>query len=236
MKRDGSLWLLDGGSHRGIAIVTRLVQNLVTNNQLNCIANSDTLDGDPEFGVKKHLQLTYQIYGTTAVTNIIEDKPVHLGTGDSTLTITRALYGDPRKFSAIDQFTANELLYQPTRLRRINLDKQIVAFCGGRHGLGVALTKDGEVWQWGESLDKIPRQTRRPCLHPKMAGHKTTLGPNRPRVPKSPNSITTRTLAVPSAQQGQFPRAQTHFAHTNSAGELASSPRSSFSCRIISKR
>jgi alpha-tubulin suppressor-like RCC1 family protein len=42
--------------------------------------------------------------------------------------------------------------YQPVRLRRITLPKNIVSFAGGRHGCGVALMADGEVWNWGESL------------------------------------------------------------------------------------
>ena len=152
MKRDGSLWFLDGGDHRGAAVVTKLVQNLVTNNQLTCIANSDTLGGDSEFGVVKHLQITYQLNGTNAVADFREDSTVILGHADSTLTITRALYGDPKKFTELDQLSAQELLYQPSRLRRIDLNKNVVAFCGGRHSLGVAVTTDGEVWHWGEAL------------------------------------------------------------------------------------
>ena len=41
---------------------------------------------------------------------------------------------------------------QPVRLRRINVPKDIVAFAGGRQRLGVALTRDGEVWTWGWAL------------------------------------------------------------------------------------
>jgi len=36
--------------------------------------------------------------------------------------------------------------------RRIALPKDIVAFVGGSQRLGVALTRDGEVWTWGRSL------------------------------------------------------------------------------------
>jgi len=41
---------------------------------------------------------------------------------------------------------------QSVPLRNINLQKDIVAFCGGRHRLGVAVTRDGEVWTWGWAL------------------------------------------------------------------------------------
>ncbi|MGZ4964260.1 MAG: RCC1 domain-containing protein, partial [Limisphaerales bacterium] len=102
MKRDGSLWVLDGSEHRGAAVVTKLVQNLVTNNQLNCIANSDTLGGDSAFSVVKRLQITYQLNGTNAVADFREDATVHLGDADSKLTITRALYGDPKKFADLE--------------------------------------------------------------------------------------------------------------------------------------
>ncbi len=41
---------------------------------------------------------------------------------------------------------------QPVPLRRIALQKDIVAFAGGRRRLGVALTRDGGVWTWGWTL------------------------------------------------------------------------------------
>jgi alpha-tubulin suppressor-like RCC1 family protein len=41
---------------------------------------------------------------------------------------------------------------QPVPLRRIALQKDIVAFSGGRHHLGVAVTGEGEVWTWGWAL------------------------------------------------------------------------------------
>lgn len=41
---------------------------------------------------------------------------------------------------------------QPVQARRIELPKDIVAFAGGHHRLGVAVTRDGEVWTWGMAL------------------------------------------------------------------------------------
>jgi len=43
---------------------------------------------------------------------------------------------------------------RPVSLRRIALQKDVVAFAGGRHRLGVALTRDGEVWTWGWVLGR----------------------------------------------------------------------------------
>ena len=48
---------------------------------------------------------------------------------------------------------------KPVPLRRINLQKDIVAFAGGRHRLGVAITRDGEVWTWGWALGHQSRGT-----------------------------------------------------------------------------
>ena len=51
---------------------------------------------------------------------------------------------------------------QPAQLKRINLQKDIVAI-GGGSGLGVSLTRDGEVWTWGkvigEHLELSPKFT-----------------------------------------------------------------------------
>jgi alpha-tubulin suppressor-like RCC1 family protein len=46
---------------------------------------------------------------------------------------------------------------QHVPLRRIALDKDIVAFAGGRKKLGVAVTRDGELWTWGWALGQESR-------------------------------------------------------------------------------
>lgn len=152
MKRDGSLWCLNASDERGLAVVTKLVQAMIINDQINAIANNNTLGGDPSYGVVKALQVNYQLDGTNAVAAFRENSPFHLGVAGKPLKITRVLYGDPKLFAEADQHPEKDLFYQPAHLRRIELNKNIVAFCGGRHGLGVALTADGEVWQWGELL------------------------------------------------------------------------------------
>jgi alpha-tubulin suppressor-like RCC1 family protein len=147
MKRDGSLWIIDGSDRRGVAAVTAIVSGLVTNNQLNCIADSTTLGGDPAFGVVKRLQITFKLGGTNQVLTFKENSTVSLGGAGLSLAITRALYGDPRLFS-----NAAALLSPPARFHRVQLSKDVVAFCGGRHLLAAALTSEGEVWTWGEAL------------------------------------------------------------------------------------
>jgi len=157
MKRDGSIWVLDCSGGRGVAAVTAIVTGLVTNNQLNCVADSTTLGGDPSFGIVKSLQITCQLGGTNRVLTFKENSSVSLGGTGQTLTITRALYGDPRLFRDAAGPWLQVSGSQPARLRRIQLRKDVVAFCGGRHMLGAALTSEGEVWTWGEALGQHTR-------------------------------------------------------------------------------
>ena len=151
MKRDGSIWLLDASDHRGVAPVTGIVKGLLESNQLNFLADSDNLGGDPAFGVLKVLEITYQMGATNGVATFTENKPVKLGDGRQPLTITRALYGDQ---ALIGRATNVWDQTQPAQFRRLALPTNVVAFAGGRHGFGAALTSDGEVWTWGESMGR----------------------------------------------------------------------------------
>ena len=64
--------------------------------------------------------------------------------------------------------------YKPIPLRKINLQKDVVAFTAGGSNIGVILTRDGEVWTWGRVVG---------LLTPK-----DYLGPNgKPAMPKSKN-------------------------------------------------
>ncbi len=42
--------------------------------------------------------------------------------------------------------------YSPVKLQQIDLHKDVVALGGGGDNIGVALTRDGEVWTWGAAL------------------------------------------------------------------------------------
>ncbi len=157
MKRDGSIWVLDASANRGMAVVTPFVTRFVTNNQLNCVANSDTLGGDPAFPIFKALQISYQLDGTNHVGTFPEYSNVSLGRPGATLTISRALYGDPSLFAQADQPSFQASRCGSARWQRIQLPaeaKDVVAFGGGHHGFGAALTRQGEVWTWGEALGR----------------------------------------------------------------------------------
>jgi hypothetical protein len=157
MKRDGSLWVLDASGYRGMANVTAIVTGLVTNNRLNCMADNTTLGGDPSFGVVKSLQITFQLGGTNRTESFAENSTVKLGGSGQPLSITRALYGDPKLIRNAAGPSLQGSSNQLAQLRRIELPTNIMAFCGGRHRLGAALTAEGEVWTWGEALGQQTR-------------------------------------------------------------------------------
>jgi hypothetical protein len=151
-KRDGSLWVRDGSGLRGVANVTAMVSGLVTNNHLLCLADSGTLGGDPASGIPKILKITYEIGGVTHVETFTENSAVKLGGAGPPLIIVSALYGDPKLVNDTAWLSSQPSINHPGQFRRIELPKGVVAFCGGRHQLGAALTADGEVWTWGETL------------------------------------------------------------------------------------
>jgi len=44
--------------------------------------------------------------------------------------------------------------YRPVVFRKIDLPKDVVSFAASRDNIGVVLTRDGEVWTWGNVLGK----------------------------------------------------------------------------------
>ena len=152
LKHDDSLWVLDGSDRRGGAVVTGIVSGLVTNNHLNCVADSTTLGGDPAFGIVKELQITGELGGSNRVFNFREGNNVDIGTDGQELKVLRALYGDSKwiRDFAKPSFSWSTNALVP--LRRLDLPTDVVAFAGGRHCFGAALMADGEVWIWGEAL------------------------------------------------------------------------------------
>ena len=163
LKRDGSLWVFEGSDQPrvtgrgGVADVTTVVTGWITNNQLNCRAGGSDLGDDPAFGVVKSLQITFQLGAATRTLAFQENSTVSLGGTGEPLTIIRALYGDPSVLSNGPAPSLRVVTYEPRRLRRIELQKDVVAFATGRQGLGVALTADGQVWTWGEALGRETR-------------------------------------------------------------------------------
>ena len=54
---------------------------------------------------------------------------------------------------ASDYLFVDKASYKPKEFKRIPIQKDIVAFgTTSRHGTGAALTRDGEVWTWGQVL------------------------------------------------------------------------------------
>lgn len=163
LKRDGSLWVFESSDQPpvtgrgGVVDVTAVLAGWVTNNELNCRAGGSDLGDDPAFGIVKCLQITFQLGAATRTQTFQENSTVSLGGTGEPLKIIRALYGDPTVIKNGPAPSLRVVTYEPRRLRRIELQKDIVAFGTGRHGLGVALTADGQVWTWGEALG---RQTR----------------------------------------------------------------------------
>jgi hypothetical protein len=148
---------LDASGHRGIANVTSFVTGLITNNEVGCVADNDTLGTDPAYGIVKVLQITFQLGGTNRVETFTEKSSVRLGGKGLSLCITHAFYGDPSLLRRPVAALLGDYGSLPAQLRRIQIPKDVVAFCGGRHMAGAALMADGEVWTWGEALGRDTR-------------------------------------------------------------------------------
>lgn len=159
MKRDGSVWCLDGSDQRdrrGVALVTGVLTGLFTNNQLTCVADNGTLGCDPAFGFVKSLQIAYRLGDTDQTNTFAENAHLSLGGTGQKLMIVRAVYGDPKLVRDPSRPVTAFPAYPSAKLRRIALPANIVAFGGGRHQFGAALGADGTVWTWGESLTHAP--------------------------------------------------------------------------------
>jgi alpha-tubulin suppressor-like RCC1 family protein len=46
--------------------------------------------------------------------------------------------------------------YKPVPLRKIDFNKDIAAYAAGGDNIGIVLTRDGEVWTWGNVLGEHP--------------------------------------------------------------------------------
>ncbi len=157
MKRDGSLWILDASSSGRVAEVTSIASGLVKNNVLRCMADSKTFGGDPDFGNQKSLGITYQLGKTRRTEIFSEDSPIKLGLSGQTLTISRAYYGNSNILSEFSAKAPGAITNRAAVFRRIEVPGQIVAFACGPRNFGVALTSEGEVWNWGELLGRKKR-------------------------------------------------------------------------------
>ena len=99
----------------GYSNVTAIVRGLVTNNQLNFVANNATLGGDPAYGIVKTLQINFTLGGTNQTLTYGEDATVQIGGGGQTLTIIQALYGNAAAFHGIGGIQVQAAVTEPAR-------------------------------------------------------------------------------------------------------------------------
>ncbi|HMJ89476.1 MAG TPA: hypothetical protein VK530_06650 [Candidatus Acidoferrum sp.] len=86
-----------------------------------------------------------------------------------------------------DYASAGKSNYTPVTFRPIPLQKDVVAIgATGRSIMGVALTKEGEVWTWGKVLGKYAGAYPALQTGAEALGWKTTLFKGKPVVRKAP--------------------------------------------------
>jgi len=95
--------------------VTAMVTALVTNNQLNFVANNTTLGGDPAYGVVKVLQINFKLGGTNQTLSFAEDAAVNIGGAGQPLTILQALYGNSLSFPGLGGIQLQAAVTEPAR-------------------------------------------------------------------------------------------------------------------------
>ena len=99
----------------GYSNVTAIVKGLVSNNQLNFVANNGNLGGDPAYGVVKMLQITFTLGGTNQTLSFGENATVQIGDGGQPLTIIQALYGNPNSFPGLGGIAIQAAVTEPAR-------------------------------------------------------------------------------------------------------------------------
>ena len=104
----------------GYSNVTAIVTGLVTNNQLNFVANNATMGGDPALNISKALRITFTLGGTNQTMSFTENSTVQIGGGGLPLTITQALYGNPVKFPGGGYTNATALVASLETNNRLN--------------------------------------------------------------------------------------------------------------------
>ncbi len=98
-----------------VADVTGIVSGLVTNNRLNFVASNGNLGGDPAYGIVKSLQINYSLGGVTQTVAFAENATVNIGGTGQTLTIIRALYGNPASFPDSGGLRVQAAVTEPAR-------------------------------------------------------------------------------------------------------------------------
>jgi alpha-L-rhamnosidase len=99
----------------GYSNVTAIVMGLVTNNQLNFVANNATMGGDPAYGIVKILQINFTLGGTNQSLTYGENAAVQIGGGGQPLTIIQALYGNASAFPGLGGIQVQAAVTEPAR-------------------------------------------------------------------------------------------------------------------------
>lgn len=99
---------------------------------------------------------------TGAPIQILTRTPAQIGTGHDWRAISSSGYfcpvlmkkdGSLWSMDASDYALLNKPVHEPLQFKRIDLRKDVVAFSAAGSGkMGVALTREGEVWTWGTVL------------------------------------------------------------------------------------
>jgi alpha-L-rhamnosidase len=100
----------------GYSNVTAIVTGLITNNQLNFVANNTTMGGDPSYGIVKTLRINFTLGGTNQTQSFAEDSTVNIGGNGQTLTINQALYGNALTFPGLGGQLVQAAVTEPSRI------------------------------------------------------------------------------------------------------------------------
>jgi alpha-L-rhamnosidase len=95
--------------------VTAVVTGLVTNNQLNFVANNTTMGVDPAYGIVKTLQIDFTLGGTNQTLSFAENSTVTIGGAGQPLTIIKALYGNSLSFPGLGGQLVQAAVTEPAR-------------------------------------------------------------------------------------------------------------------------
>ena len=99
----------------GYTNATALVASLVTNNQLNFVANNTTMGGDPALNIVKTLQITFTLGGTNQTLSFPENATVQIGNGSQTLTVVQVFYGNAATFPGAPGMQVQAAVTEPAR-------------------------------------------------------------------------------------------------------------------------
>ena len=99
----------------GYSNVTAIVTGLVTNNQLNFVANNTTMGGDPAYGIVKTLQIHFTLGGTNQMLSFAENSTVNIGGSGQPLIIIQALYGNSTSFPGLGGMQVQAAVTEPSR-------------------------------------------------------------------------------------------------------------------------